>query len=424
MDAKTLASLPPKLLAQYLRDPQLQAAMQMQQEGSDTSPVGHWTQGLARMLKSGVGAYQQGALREKYGKQAQDVSNERQAAMLMASGRPAETQQIGGQTINWQPQQPNLMSAARMLSAPDNQDLANSLIGQQFNQQQMAQQQAFAQQQQERQFQQQQAMQNAMLERQMAFERYKLENDPMKQLVQQYLGQSGQGAPTQPQGAIPNPPSPGQAPQGIQLDMTRQQAFEQPSQQNNAPTMQDAMFNAALSKQMGNPPEGMMWGRGGLIPAPNPKITDEQAKAAGYYQRMQNSNQVMGNPNVTSAVMDWKQQAKSAVPLVGNSLVSENFQAGEQAQRDFINALLRRESGAVIAPSEFENAQKQYFPQYGDGAAVLAQKAKNREIAMQGILGASGGARYNIPQQPMQQAPQPQQGGFDIDSYLKQRGLQ
>jgi len=169
MDAKTLASLPPKLLAQYLRDPQLQAAMQMQQEGSDTSPVGHWTQGLARMLKSGVGAYQQGALREKYGKQAQDVSNERQAAMLMASGRPAETQQIGDQTINWQPQQPNLMSAARMLSAPDNQDLANSLIGQQFNQQQMAQQQAFAQQQQERQFQQRQAMQNAMLERQMAF---------------------------------------------------------------------------------------------------------------------------------------------------------------------------------------------------------------------------------------------------------------
>lgn len=417
MDAKTLAAMPPKLLAQYLRDPQLQAAMQMQQEGTDTSPVGHWTQGLARMLKSGIGAYQQSALQDRYGKQAQDVTNERQAAMLMATGRPAETQQVGGQSINWQAQQPNLMSAARMLSAPDNQDLANSLIGQQFNQQQMSQQQAFAQQQQERQFQQQQAMQNAMLERQMAFERYKLENDPMKQLVQQYL-QPGQGqAPQQmSQGQVAQPS--GQMPQGIQLGMTREQAIEQPA---SVPTMQDAMFNGVMSKQMGNPPEGMMWGRNGLMPAPNPKITDEQAKAAGYYSRMQNSNQVMTDPSVTSAVMDWKQKAKSAVPFVGNSLVSDKFQAGDQAQRDFINALLRRESGAVIAPSEFENAQKQYFPQFGDGEAVLLQKAKNREIAMQGILGASGGARYNIP--PQTKAPV-QSGGFDIDGYLKQRGLQ
>lgn len=438
MDAKTIASLPPKLLAQYLRDPSLQMAMQMQQEASDTSPVQHWTQGAARLVKGLLGGIQASGIQEQYGKQAQNAATERQMALASAIGRPAETQQVGDRTINWQAQQPNLMSAAANLQSPDNADLAEKFLGAQISQNQTAAQQQFAMQQQDRSFQQQQAMQErlfaqqqamngAQLEKQMAFERYKLENDPMKQLVQQYLGQSGQGAAPQPQGAIPAPPTPGQLPAGIQMGMTRQEATAQPMQQQSGmPSMQDAVINGIMSKTMGTPPEGMMWGRGGLIANPNPKITDEQAKAAGYYQRMQNSNQLIGAPNVTAAVMDWKQQAKSAVPFVGNNLVSSDFQAGEQSQRDFINALLRRESGAVISPSEFDNARKQYFPQYGDGETVIAQKARNREIAMQGILGAAGAARNTIP--PMQASPQmqaaPQSTGFDIDAYLKQQGLQ
>jgi len=35
----------------------------------------------------------------------------------------------------------------------------------------------------------------------------------------------------------------------------------------------------------------------------------------------------------------------------------------EQAKKNFVNAVLRLESGAVISPSEFTNADKQYFPQ-------------------------------------------------------------
>ena len=42
---------------------------------------------------------------------------------------------------------------------------------------------------------------------------------------------------------------------------------------------------------------------------------------------------------------------------------STDRQKFEQAQRDWINANLRKESGAVIADSEFENAAQQYFPQ-------------------------------------------------------------
>ena len=77
-----------------------------------------------------------------------------------------------------------------------------------------------------------------------------------------------------------------------------------------------------------------------------------------------------------------------------NLFLSKNQQSIEQAQRDFINATLRQESGAVINPDEFENAQRQYFPQPGDNPALLAQKRRNREIAISGferMAGKEGG---------------------------------
>ena len=58
---------------------------------------------------------------------------------------------------------------------------------------------------------------------------------------------------------------------------------------------------------------------------------------------------------------------------------SDEYKQIEQAQRDFVNAVLREESGAAIAESEFENAIKQYFPQPGDTAEVVRQKQINRQ---------------------------------------------
>jgi hypothetical protein len=186
--------------------------------------------------------------------------------------------------------------------------------------------------------------------------------------------------------------------QGVQLDMTQQQATGQPA----PPSMQDAIFNGAISKALGNAPEGMMYSRGGLVPNPNAKISDAQAQAAAYYRRLQASNQIIGDPKVTAAMQSAGQIAASKVPFVGNALVSNDFQSGDQAQRDFINSVLRRESGAVISPSEFENARQQYFPQYGDSPETLAQKAANRATTGAGLLGATGPAGRGLP--PMQQA--------------------
>lgn len=63
-----------------------------------------------------------------------------------------------------------------------------------------------------------------------------------------------------------------------------------------------------------------------------------------------------------------------------------------QAQREFVNAILRRESGAAIGSSEFESARQQYFPQPGDGPEVIAQKRAARRRSIDGLINASQGA--------------------------------
>lgn len=126
--------------------------------------------------------------------------------------------------------------------------------------------------------------------------------------------------------------------------------------------------------------------------------TEGQAKALMFGSRMAIADEILSDltGKYSPAAVNAK-MAGEGLPLVGglagmagNAVMSETGQRAEQAQRDFINAVLRRESGAVIADSEFRNAAKQYFPQPGDSKAVLAQKAANRRTAIEGMKAEFG----------------------------------
>ena len=84
---------------------------------------------------------------------------------------------------------------------------------------------------------------------------------------------------------------------------------------------------------------------------------------------------------------------ESRLPAAGQSALMQSY---EQASRNFINAVLRRESGAVISPSEFAEARKQYLPQPGDTEQTLSQKRRNREIAFSTFKRGAGTA-YEPP---------------------------
>lgn len=131
------------------------------------------------------------------------------------------------------------------------------------------------------------------------------------------------------------------------------------------------------------------------------QMNEAQSKDALYANRMLNAERVFRDPKVMAAGQSSIQRGIDSAPFVGSSsmtglgnyIQSENYQKYDQAQRDFINATLRRESGAVISPAEFDNAAKQYFPRPGDSADVLKQKQQNRIEAIKGI-GAGGGKGY------------------------------
>ena len=100
--------------------------------------------------------------------------------------------------------------------------------------------------------------------------------------------------------------------------------------------------------------------------------------------------------------------------LVPSWAQTERGQAFDQAERNFINSTLRRESGAVISPSEFVEARKQYIPQPGDKPSVLEQKKQNRLIVQESFKRAAGKA-YADPEELLKAAgagkPEPAAGG-------------
>ncbi|PSL86670.1 hypothetical protein C7T35_01505 [Variovorax sp. WS11] len=118
-------------------------------------------------------------------------------------------------------------------------------------------------------------------------------------------------------------------------------------------------------------------------------LNDTQAKALQFGTRMQTAGDLLDS--LASKGVNQPGLIKRAAETVGagglaNFTQSAEQQQVEQAQRDFINAALRRESGAAIADHEFDNARKQYFPQPGDGEKVIEQKRQNRLLATRGIL--------------------------------------
>jgi len=147
--------------------------------------------------------------------------------------------------------------------------------------------------------------------------------------------------------------------------------------------------------------------QGAVVPVPGfqKPLNDVQAKAQLFGTRMQEADKILADLQKGGQAFSTP---GANVPFIGalvNTLNTEQGQMLDQAKRDFTNAVLRRESGAAIAPSEFDSADKQYFPQYGDSKKVIEQKARARQIAIQGILS-------EVPKgTPPIRVDGPQQGG-------------
>ena len=158
---------------------------------------------------------------------------------------------------------------------------------------------------------------------------------------------------------------------------------------------------------------------GNRVPASEKPLTEFQGKSMTFGTRAAEADKILSNTQFNPVSVE----AVRKTGIVGNLFADPSTQKALQAQRDFVNAVLRQESGAAISQSEFENAQKQYFPQPGDSPEVIAQKAKNRQTQIMGFArqaGPNGGrdviqimqTPYAIPQTQQTAAPQGRLGGM------------
>ena len=124
-------------------------------------------------------------------------------------------------------------------------------------------------------------------------------------------------------------------------------------------------------------------------------FTDSQAENFQHSTKMKAANNIFSNQlenedgtlNYDPTAVN-RQQVIGSYYLVGDAsaallnkynLTPADRQAA-QAKKTFINSILRKESGAAIAQSEFDNADSQYFPQFGDDKQAVINKRRTREL--------------------------------------------
>jgi hypothetical protein len=134
-------------------------------------------------------------------------------------------------------------------------------------------------------------------------------------------------------------------------------------------------------------------------------MTESQSNATAYGMRMKEANAILQKMSEQGVLRGANIES---VPLVGESLgkVLPSFLAGtsssqqqvNQAKSNFITAVLRKESGAVISDSEFEREEKTYFPQVNDRDAVIKQKENARKLAIKAMEIQAGPGAKSIQQ--------------------------
>lgn len=135
-------------------------------------------------------------------------------------------------------------------------------------------------------------------------------------------------------------------------------------------------------------------------------MTEAQGKAGGMAIRAREAESILEKLEKGGTLnRSIIKQGVETIPVVGGGLaIGANYMASspqqqvEQARRNFVNAVLRVESGASISDGEFRNAERQYFPMPGDSKQTIAQKRDNRRTAIQALEMQSGPAHRPAPQ--------------------------
>jgi hypothetical protein len=119
-------------------------------------------------------------------------------------------------------------------------------------------------------------------------------------------------------------------------------------------------------------------------------VTGAERKALGFYNRALEASDTIAP--IEDSIGQMSLAGQTRLQYAPNFLQSPEGQSYRQAQRTFTEARLRKESGAAVPTSEYENDAKTYFAQPGDTPKALEQKRKARQAVLDGIAFESGKA--------------------------------
>lgn len=130
----------------------------------------------------------------------------------------------------------------------------------------------------------------------------------------------------------------------------------------------------------------------GISPVTGKVFTQAQSEAGTFANRMEQAAEILSE-------MELDAPSSFIGGVIPETLKGDKRKSFEQAENNFITALLRRESGANIAADEFSSARAVYIPQPGDDTETLEQKALARRVAFLGLVNASVGSYEQLRQE-------------------------
>lgn len=151
---------------------------------------------------------------------------------------------------------------------------------------------------------------------------------------------------------------------------------------------------------------------------PNAKFTEGQSKDLTYATRARGALSALegGNPDALSSRSDV---ILDALPLgFGREMQSPEYQTAQTAGNEFLQAILRKDTGAAITADEQKLYGETYLPQPGDNAARLKYKKEARERALLALeAGMSGDAIIRQEQALQAQGGAPNVKRIEIDGF-------
>jgi len=145
--------------------------------------------------------------------------------------------------------------------------------------------------------------------------------------------------------------------------------------------------------QSGKTPEGATWinvnGKTEIFAPPKiegKELNGEQGKALAFAGRM-----ALNEATINEVIKrGYEPNYSGHIPFLPERLKSESRKIYEAAKGNWIEAVLRRNSGAVISEKDYADAEQQYFPQPGESKEAIAKKKARRDAELESMKTAIG----------------------------------